>query len=268
MTNPLSTPSPWNAVVSGYVEETVPLFLHYAREAISRAQLPPKAKVADIAAGPGTLSLLVAPEVSEVVAVDFAPEMLKALKQKAIESNITNIKAILGDGQSLELPTEHYDAAFSMFGLIFFPSRSKGFREMHRILKNNGRALVSSWAPTERVPLLDAMFRSIKEQLPGLPFGGGKAPLGEKDEFYIEMNNAGFQDIEIHSMSHKATISSMEIFWSSNCRGSAPLVLLRKNLGEERWKDFSDSVLARLQEQFGEGQQALEWPALLGVGVK
>ena len=246
----------------------MPLFLYYAREAISRAQLPPKAKVADIAAGPGTLSLLIAPEVSEVVAVDFAPEMIKALKQKSIESNITNIKASIGDGQSLELPTEHYDAAFSMFGLIFFPSRSKGFREMHRILKNGGRALVSSWTPTERVPLLDAMFRSIKEQLPGLPFGGGKAPLGEKDEFYIEMNNAGFQDIEIHSMLHRATIPTMEAFWNSNCRGSAPLVLLRKNLGEDRWKDFSEAVLARLQEQFGEGQQTLEWPALLGIGAK
>ena len=268
MTNPLSTPSPWNEVVSGYVEETMPLFLYYAREAVSRAQLSPKAKVADIAAGPGTLSLLVAPEVSEVVAIDFASDMIKALKQKATESNITNIKAHLGDGQSLELPTEHFDAAFSMFGLIFFPSRSKGFRELHRILKGGGRALVSSWTPTERVPLLDAMFRSIKEQLPGLPFGGGKAPLGEKDEFYIEMNNAGFQEIEIHSMNQKTTIPSMESFWRSNCRGSAPLVLLRKNLGEERWRDFSDAVLARLQDQFGEGQLLLEWPALLGVGVK
>jgi ubiquinone/menaquinone biosynthesis C-methylase UbiE len=245
----------------------MPLFLFYAREAIAHAHLPQRAKIADIAAGPGTLSLMIAPEVSEVAAIDFAPEMIKALKKRAVESNLTNIKASVGDGQALELPSDYFDAAFSMFGLIFFPSRSRGFLEMHRIIKNGARALVSSWVPTDRVPLLSAMFRSIKEELPDLPFGA-KAPLGEKDEIYIEMNNAGFQQIEVHSMLQKTTAPSMEAFWTSNCKGSAPLVLLRQNLGEDRWKSFSEGVLAKLTKQFGEGPQVLEWPALLGVGVK
>lgn len=34
-----------------------------------------------------------------------------------------------------------------MFGLIFFPDRDKGFREMHRVLRPGGRAMARSSAP-------------------------------------------------------------------------------------------------------------------------
>jgi SAM-dependent methyltransferase len=271
--NPLATPLAWNEVVDGYITETAPLFQFYAEKAISLANPAEKAKVVDIAAGPGTLSLLIAKRVKDVVAIDFASAMIKALQARALSENISNIKASVGDGQMLELPSDHFDAAFSMFGLIFFPSRSRGFREMNRVLKPGGKAVISSWCPTERVPLLHAVFGAIRDEMPGLPFGGGKfnavkAPLGEPQDFTIEMAQAGFVDISIHEVLQSITVPSMEAFWTSNQKGAAPLVLLRKNLGEEQWKPFSEKVLQRLIDQFGAGEQTYSWPALLGVGTK
>jgi hypothetical protein len=82
------------------------------------------------------------------------------------------------------------------------------------------------------------------------------------------MSQAGVTDVAIHEVSQTLTVPSMEGFWTSNQKGSAPLVLLRKNMGEEQWKQFSDKVLARLITEFGAGEQTLTWPALLGVGTK
>jgi ubiquinone/menaquinone biosynthesis C-methylase UbiE len=67
---------------------------------------------------------------------------------------IANIKTCLMDGQALEFGDNTFDFAYSIFGLMFFPDRLKGFREMHRTLRPGGRAAVTSWAPVEESPLM------------------------------------------------------------------------------------------------------------------
>ena len=56
--NPLSNPAPWDLVASEYAAEVAPVFAWFACKAIELALLSPGARVLDVAAGPGTLSLL------------------------------------------------------------------------------------------------------------------------------------------------------------------------------------------------------------------
>ncbi|HEX7071033.1 MAG TPA: methyltransferase domain-containing protein [Rhodothermales bacterium] len=261
----LSVPSPWNEVATGYAEEVLPMFTLYAQDALRLAEVPEGAEVLDVACGPGTLALLAAERARRVVAVDFAPEMLEVLRARAAEEGITNIEARVADGQMLPFIRESFDRAFSMFGLIFFPDRSAGFREMRRVLRPGGRAVVSSWRPLEHVPLLKTFYEALGEELNGFPFGDGKAPLGDEESLRGEMQDAGFRSVRVHPVSHSVTVPSTARFWDANQRSSAPLAILRRSVTPERWDEIGRRVVDRLRSEVGEGPVEMSWPALIAV---
>ena len=72
----LATAEPWDLVAVNYAAESLPYFEAFSRAALRLAALPPKARVADIAAGPGTLSLLAAAEGATVSAIDLSADMV------------------------------------------------------------------------------------------------------------------------------------------------------------------------------------------------
>jgi ubiquinone/menaquinone biosynthesis C-methylase UbiE len=266
--SPLATPEPWNLVSAGYVTELWDQFSRFSKDALELANVAPKSDVLDVCTGPGTLALQAAQSARRVVGVDFSPSMLEELRRRAKEGGVTNVEAVEADGQALPFGDASFDAAFSMFGLIFFPDRGKGFRELFRVLRPGGRAVVASWRPFDTVPPIKAVFEVLLEFMPELPFGKSKAPLGEPDEFRAELEAAGFSAVDVRMVSHKDTASSVGAFWTSMARSTAPLVLLRNRIGEERWAKLSESLLAKLTERFGPGPLDIEPFALLGMGTK
>src|SRR5206468_2894032 len=91
----------------------------YSEEALRLAELSPAARVADVACGPGTLSLMAAPRAAEVWALDFSKKMLANFRRRIEIDKINNIRVFHGDGQALPFPDGYFEAAFSMFGLMF-----------------------------------------------------------------------------------------------------------------------------------------------------
>ena len=266
MPSPLAQPAVWNAIAAGYAEDLIPVFEPYARDALRLADLPPDAHVLDVATGPGTLALLAAETAKHVAAVDFAPAMVAALEPRAAAAG--NVTAVLGDGQALPFSDGRFDGAFSMFGLIFFPDPAAGFRELHRVLKPGGRAVVSSWAPMDGVPLLRACFGALGDHLPDFPFGERKAPFGDPDELRDAMAAAGFQGVEVHTVTHAVQSPSVRAFWATNERSSAPFALIREHLSAAEWATLGETVIARLEAEFGTGPVAMVWPARLAVGTR
>jgi ubiquinone/menaquinone biosynthesis C-methylase UbiE len=264
--SPLASPEAWNLVADAYAAELVPIFERFAREALRLAALPPSPRVIDAATGPGTLALLAAAGGARVTAVDFSPAMIAHLRQRAEAASLAGIDARLGDCQALPFDDESYDGAFSMFGLMFFPDRAAGFGELRRVLRPQGRLVVSSWAPFEGAFAL--VMESIRAMLPGLPFGQGAAPLGDPEQFAQEMAAAGLRDVVIHPVKHTKTEPSLAEFWESLQRTMAPVVLLRRKLGEQRWSEVARGVLDRLRSELGDGPIEERFTALLGVGVK
>jgi ubiquinone/menaquinone biosynthesis C-methylase UbiE len=266
--SPLATPEPWDLVMEGYVGELWDQFSAFSKKALELANVPPGSDVLDVCVGPGTLALQAAVTARRVVGVDFSPRMLGELKRRAAEQGVTNLEAIEGDGQALPLADASFDAAFSMFGLIFFPDRARGFSELFRVLRPAGRALVASWRPFDTVPPVKAVFQILAELMPDVPFGKSKAPLGEPEELRSELEAAGFGSVNVHTVSHKSSASSITAFWISAARSTAPLVLLRRKMGEERWSSLSASILERLTERFGPGPIDIEPQALFGIGTR
>ena len=262
---PLAQPEPWDLVATGYVAENLKSFEAFATEALRL--VPAQGEVLDVAAGPGSLSLLAARTARQVVAVDFAPGMLAELRARAAAAGITNIDAQLGDGQRLPLPGGTFDAAYSMFGLIFFPDRGVGLRELARVLRPGGRALVASWPPSERIPVFKALFAAMRAALPDSKFGEGPTALGTADDFRTEMGASGLSAVEVHEHVVVTGTAAPKTFWESFSRGGAPAVLMRRKMGEERFAEFSARVVARLEAALGTEPMEIRLTALLGIGT-
>jgi ubiquinone/menaquinone biosynthesis C-methylase UbiE len=263
--SPLASPEPWSLVADDYSAELLPMFELFSNDALELAGDAARQRVLDVAAGPGTLCLLAARAGADVSSIDFSPVMLENLKRRFSAAGL-QVDARVGDGQALPWEADQFDAAFSMFGLMFFPDRAQGFRELLRVLKPGGVAVVSSWAPFEG--LFKSIMSSLQEVLPDIPFGTGKGPLGDAGDLEAELSQAGFGEVRELSKTHVLKVPSVRHFWESCERTSAPVVLLKRRLGDAKWAEVTQGVVDRLQALHGDGQVEMKTTAFLGSGRK
>ena len=267
--NPLASSEPWNIVADGYAETTMLVFEQYAAEAIAAARLRPGAAILDVACGPGTLALMAAPEAASVHGIDFSEAMLAVFRHKIKQAGLGNVSLHCGDAQTLPYADAMFDAAFSLFGLMFFPDRHKGFTEIYRTLKPGGLIALTSWAPVDQSPAMQAMFGAVRAIKPDLPQPQRAiGTLENPDVFRQEMQEAGFRNVEIRSVTKPFPVTSIPEFWESMVKGSAPLQMLKKNLGETAWREKEHLALAYLREQLPATPATLTSDAWLGTGVK
>jgi len=265
--SPLATPLAWNLVSDGYVQENLEHFFAYAKDALDLAAVRAGERILDVAAGPGSLAVQAAQRVGEVQALDFSPDMLVHLKEQVIRAGASNVYAREGDGQALPYDDASFDAAFSMFGLIFFPERAKGFSELFRVLRPGGRAVVSSWQPMTRVPMLVSIFEALAAELPNMPFGDGKGPLSDPADFERELSDAGFTRVEVVERVHGFDMPDTDALFASMRRSMAPLVLLEHRMGSEAFAPIAAGLQRRLRERHP-GALRIDMPAWLGIGHK
>jgi SAM-dependent methyltransferase len=265
-TSPLAQPEPWTLVADAYAAELEPQFALYARDALARAALPPGSRVVDVATGPGTLALLAAAAGHAVSAIDFSPAMIENFRARLAAPGAPAIDVRVGDGQALPFADGAFDGAFSMFGLMFFPDRAAGFRELRRVLRPGGRAVIASWAPF--VGPFSLVFESLRALLPDVPFAGGKPPLSTVEDVAEEMTAAGFTGVTVHTVAHTLRAPTLAEFWGSAQRTNVQLVLLRRRVGEARWGEVIGGIYDRLRAQLGEGEVAAVGTALLGVASR
>lgn len=266
--SPLSTNEPWELVAEGYAAEASLVMAPFSRSAAQLLNPAPNARVLDVAAGPGTLALELAPRVREVVAVDFSERMVSELLRAAELANLGNLQAMVADGQALPFEADQFDAAFSLFGLMFFPDRALGWRELYRVLKPEAGAVVSSWAPAEDSTLMRAMFGAIAAvdatfTAPRKDMAGLENP----EVLAAEMRAAGFERVRVVPQTHSIRPDSAEDLWQRMARSSAPLVLLRKRIGEAEWLRREPAVRAHLSAALTR-DPVLSTTALLAVGHK
>jgi SAM-dependent methyltransferase len=219
-----------------------------------------------VACGPGTLSGRAAALGHAVEALDFSPAMIELLQAR----RLARVTARVADGQSLPFADGQFDAGFSMFGLMFFPDRARGFAELRRVLRPGGRAAVSSWPPPDTSPVMAALFGSLGEAMrasmgqSGPPLGTQQAPLSSEEMCRGEMG-AAFRDVAVHRVAHVQPYDSADALWSSFERTVAPVVLLKKSLGD-KWPEVGRAMRAAVARAAGEGPGDLEMTALITVG--
>lgn len=262
---PLSTAAPWDLVAAHYATDVLPMFEQFSRRALELAGVVAGQSIVDVACGPGTLARLAADLGADVAAIDFSAAMIAELHRAASPAQAARITATVGDGTALAWPNAGFDAGFSMFGLMFFPDRARGFAELARVLRPHALCVVSSWKSLDRVPVLAAAYDALEELLPGPKPPQRAMPLVDVATCREEMTAGGFRDVEVVEFAGSADVSSTSAFVAQMERTNAPIALAKQRLGDA-WPAIAEQLRERVVARVGDGPQTITMPANLIIG--
>jgi ArsR family transcriptional regulator len=105
-------------------------------------QLMPPMVIADLGAGEGTFSQLLAQRAERVIAVDSSAKMVEFGARLAAENGITNVDYRLGDLESPPIDEGSIDLAFFSQSLHHALHPAQAVAVAHRLLKPGGRIVI------------------------------------------------------------------------------------------------------------------------------
>ena len=118
---------------------------YWRREAIGATALPPNGHLLDICTGTADMALEAARQFPDarIVGVDFSRPMIALGVSKIERAGLSDrISLQVAPAEALPFPDHSFDATTVAFGLRNIPDRLRGLREMHRVLRPGGRAVV------------------------------------------------------------------------------------------------------------------------------
>jgi len=144
--------------------------------------LLPPVVVADLGAGEGTMSQLLARRARQVIAIDNSEKMVDFGKALAAEHGLENLDFRKGDLEELPIESDSVDVALFSQSLHHAQHPAKAVEEASRILRPNGRILV--------LDLLRHQFEEAREMYADVWLGFTEVEL---DGF---LRQAGFENVQ------------------------------------------------------------------------
>jgi ubiquinone/menaquinone biosynthesis C-methylase UbiE len=257
----------WDPVVDIYEKGFQPFTAQFVEEALRLADVKPGQEVLDVAAGAGALTLAAAKVGANITAIDFSPKMVDRLRVRLRDENLTNASASVMDGQALDFPDESFDAAFSSFGVIFFPDRNRGFAEMHRVARSTGRAGVIVWASPFCV--MQFIKQAMEETVPEIPPPQppvGSVELQDKNRLASEMRSASFRQIEIETVSRVWTTPSPDSLWDYATGHAPDLAEVFGHIDTAKSDPLRAAFIRNVSQKFPDGPVRIERQAHIAIG--
>jgi ArsR family transcriptional regulator len=145
--------------------------------------LLPPLTVADLGAGEGTLSQLLARRAHKVIAIDNSPKMVEFGSKLARKHGFKNLEYRLGDIEAPPIAKNSVDLAILSQALHHAIKPERAIESAHRILKKNGRIVV--------LDLLSHRFEKARQLYADHWLGFSEVHLHEL------LEKAGFREIEV-----------------------------------------------------------------------
>ncbi|HEY2585978.1 MAG TPA: metalloregulator ArsR/SmtB family transcription factor [Tepidisphaeraceae bacterium] len=123
------------------------------------ALLPDDATVADLGCGTGQTAARLAPWVGKVIGIDSSAAMLKAARGRT--EGLANVELRRADLTAVPIDDSSCDAALLMLVLSYVPDPAAVVKEMFRILKPGGRAVVIDLLPHDRDDFRERMGQHV-----------------------------------------------------------------------------------------------------------
>lgn len=130
-------------------------FTHQAMFAL----LPENAVIADLGCGTGQMTAELAPWVGKVIGIDSSAAMLKAAKARTEE--LPNVELRRGDLTAIPIDSGTCDAALLLLVLSYVTEPQAVLKELARILKLGGKAVIVDLSPHDREDFREKMGQQV-----------------------------------------------------------------------------------------------------------
>lgn len=145
--------------------------------------LTPKIKIADLGAGEGLISQLLANRAEQVICVDNSPKMVEFGSELAEKNGFGNLSYKLGDIEEVPLKDDSVDLALLSQALHHAQHPQKAVEEAYRILKPGGQLII--------IDLLEHQFEKARELYADVWLGFSENTL------YQYLKSAGFRQAKV-----------------------------------------------------------------------
>jgi arsenite methyltransferase len=164
---------------------------------VALASLKKGETVLDLGSGGGFDCFLAANRVGQsgkVIGVDMTPEMIDKARENARKSNYKNVEFRLGEIENLPVADGAVDVIISNCVINLSPDKKRVFEEAFRVLKPNGRLMVSD------IVLLKKLPEIIKKNVQA--YIGCLSGAEMKDKYLQMIKDAGFQKVKVNEESY------------------------------------------------------------------
>lgn len=273
MDSSISSAKPFDfsgSIPEHYDQYLGPLFFEpYAIEVASRINPSSVSIALELACGTGRvtrqLRKVLSPG-SRLIASDVSADMMNVarekLKEEAIEWQVI-------DAQQLPFEDNSLDLVVCCFGYMFVPDKAKAFSEAHRVLKQGGMFLFTTWDKLEN-NAASCVYRTIaKKYLQDALPEVYNLPFSMSDETIIKeiLQQAGFFNFNLEKLIKPAVSSSARAAAEGLTKGG----LMHNEIMSRNpaWMDeIRASVEKELSEKFGEAPMSAPMQAIIAQAWK
>jgi demethylmenaquinone methyltransferase/2-methoxy-6-polyprenyl-1,4-benzoquinol methylase len=190
----------------------------WRRKTIRQLDASRNLKVIDLATGTGDMLITLfreRPNTAEATGLDISENMLTTCREKLRKRGLVHrAKLVCGDASRTPFADGTFDAATMAFGIRNTADASATLREIHRILKPGGTALILEFSLPARPVTRWFYLRYLRLMVPfvgSLISGNGQAyryldesieAFQQPAEFCCLMQNAGFHDVSVSPLTH------------------------------------------------------------------
>jgi len=136
-----------NSIAGAYADVLVPiLFKPWAQSFAEKFGPWEGRSVLDLASGTGIVAHLLAREVGSsgsVIGMDMNQEMLAIAEARAVSQ--PNLRFVACTAEALDCPDDSFDTVACQQGFQLFPDKGAAAKEILRVLRQGGIAIVSVW---------------------------------------------------------------------------------------------------------------------------
>jgi len=159
---------------------------------VALASLKKGETVLDLGSGAGFDCFLAASRVGKkgkVIGVDMTPEMIDKARENARKGKYQNVEFRLGEIENLPVADGTIDVVISNCVINLSPDKKRVFEEAFRVLKPNGRLMVSDIVLSKELP--EIIKKNVQAYI-------GCLSGAEMKSKYLKMiEDAGFQEVKV-----------------------------------------------------------------------